>query len=46
MESGSLSFASVSMLLLIAGLAVFLVVRVLRRLRATGTEGRTEVDVE
>ena len=46
MESGSLSFASVSMLLLIAGLAVFLVVRVLRRLRATGAEGRTEVDVE
>jgi hypothetical protein len=46
MESRSLSFGSVLILLLIAGLAVFLVVRVLRRLRATGAEGGTEVDVE
>ena len=46
MESRSLSFVSVTMLLLIAGLAVFLVVRVLRRLRTTGAESRTEVDIE
>lgn len=46
MESRSLSFVSVTMLLLIAALAVFLVVRVLRRLRTTGAEGWTEVDIE
>lgn len=46
MESRSLSFGSVMLLLLIAGLAVFLVVRVLRRLRATDAESRTEVGIE
>jgi spermidine synthase len=46
MESRSLSFVSVLLLLLIAALAVFLVVRVLRRLRTTGGESRTEVDIE
>jgi spermidine synthase len=46
MESRSLSFGSVMLLLLIAALAVFLVIRVLRRLRATGAEGRTHFDVE
>ncbi|MFL6442335.1 MAG: spermidine synthase, partial [Candidatus Sulfotelmatobacter sp.] len=42
----SLSFGSVMLLLLIAALAVFLVIRVLRRLRATGAEGRTDFDVD
>ncbi len=46
MESRSLSFVSVMMLLLTAALAVFLVVRVLRRLRTPGAEGWTEVDIE
>ena len=46
MESRSLSFGSVMLLLLIAALAVFLVIRVLRRLRATGAEGRTDFDVD
>jgi spermidine synthase len=46
MESRSLSFVSVMMLLLTAALAVFLVVRVLRRLRTPGAEGWAEVDIE
>src|SRR5436305_12907768 len=46
MDSRSLSFGSVILLLLIAAVAVFLVIRVLRRLRATGAEGRTDFDVD
>ena len=45
MESRSLSFASVMVLLLIAAVAVFLVVRVLRRLQGRGSESRTETDI-
>ena len=45
MESGSISVSSVSFLLLIAAVAVFLVIRVLRRLRTTGAESRSEIDI-